>query len=392
MLEHEGEPFTAGRACSGRPHRRAALLDARATATSIDLTEGVLRGRARSRASSDGVVVGLRPRLDRRGHADGVRARRRARPAGALDRLVPREGDYEHNRLNADTNSHAHIRAAVVGPSETVPLAAGGSDRHLAAGRAAWTSTTARASARWSSRSSPSESVAPPSGRAAGAIPASGGDQMSRRLIRRPSPPFARGAVRLARRGRATPRPRSGPARSRTARCAARRSATARSGSRDVRKNSLGPHAIAESKLRVGFAGGAGNAVTVAGLQPLRGRRAPTALLVRGRGVTSRGAHREPGRYQVIFNRDVRGCAVRRHRSACIGATAPGPAEMLARRAWPRTSTAWPCARSTSTDALGGPLVPPAGGLLARRADRVWVAYDRTPIVPRSGDLRCAAS
>jgi secondary thiamine-phosphate synthase enzyme len=43
----------------------------------------------------------------------------------ALERLVPRDGDYEHNRLNHDTNSHAHIRAAIVGPSETVPLRAG---------------------------------------------------------------------------------------------------------------------------------------------------------------------------------------------------------------------------------------------------------------------------
>jgi secondary thiamine-phosphate synthase enzyme len=43
----------------------------------------------------------------------------------ALERLVPAEGDYEHNRLNADTNSHAHIRAAVVGPSETVPVRGG---------------------------------------------------------------------------------------------------------------------------------------------------------------------------------------------------------------------------------------------------------------------------
>ena len=42
-----------------------------------------------------------------------------------LDRLVPKEGDYEHNRLNADTNSHAHIRAALVGPSETVPIREG---------------------------------------------------------------------------------------------------------------------------------------------------------------------------------------------------------------------------------------------------------------------------
>jgi secondary thiamine-phosphate synthase enzyme len=43
----------------------------------------------------------------------------------ALERLVPREGQYEHNRLNHDTNSHAHIRAAIVGPSESVPLEAG---------------------------------------------------------------------------------------------------------------------------------------------------------------------------------------------------------------------------------------------------------------------------
>ena len=40
----------------------------------------------------------------------------------AMDRLIPAEGDYEHNRLNRDTNSHAHMRAAIVGPSETVPL------------------------------------------------------------------------------------------------------------------------------------------------------------------------------------------------------------------------------------------------------------------------------
>jgi secondary thiamine-phosphate synthase enzyme len=43
----------------------------------------------------------------------------------ALERLVPTEGDYEHNRLNHDTNSHAHIRAAIVGPSETIPIEAG---------------------------------------------------------------------------------------------------------------------------------------------------------------------------------------------------------------------------------------------------------------------------
>ena len=42
-----------------------------------------------------------------------------------LDRLIPAEGDYEHNRLNHDSNSHAHQRASVVGPSETVPVVDG---------------------------------------------------------------------------------------------------------------------------------------------------------------------------------------------------------------------------------------------------------------------------
>jgi len=42
-----------------------------------------------------------------------------------LDQLIPREGDYEHNRLNSDTHAHAHIRAAIVGPSEAIPIVEG---------------------------------------------------------------------------------------------------------------------------------------------------------------------------------------------------------------------------------------------------------------------------
>jgi secondary thiamine-phosphate synthase enzyme len=42
-----------------------------------------------------------------------------------LDRLVPRDAGWEHNRLNHDTNAHAHIKAAIVGPSETIPFEAG---------------------------------------------------------------------------------------------------------------------------------------------------------------------------------------------------------------------------------------------------------------------------
>jgi len=39
-----------------------------------------------------------------------------------LERLIPAAGEYEHNRLNHDTNSHAHQRASLVGPSLTVPV------------------------------------------------------------------------------------------------------------------------------------------------------------------------------------------------------------------------------------------------------------------------------
>jgi secondary thiamine-phosphate synthase enzyme len=39
-----------------------------------------------------------------------------------LDRLIPAGAQYEHNERNHDTNAHAHLRAAVIGPSETIPL------------------------------------------------------------------------------------------------------------------------------------------------------------------------------------------------------------------------------------------------------------------------------
>ena len=43
----------------------------------------------------------------------------------ALERLLPAGDDYEHDRLNADVNGHSHLRAALIGPSETLPIAGG---------------------------------------------------------------------------------------------------------------------------------------------------------------------------------------------------------------------------------------------------------------------------
>ena len=42
-----------------------------------------------------------------------------------LGRLIPAAGEYEHNRLNHDTNSHAHQRASIIGASEAVPVSGG---------------------------------------------------------------------------------------------------------------------------------------------------------------------------------------------------------------------------------------------------------------------------
>jgi secondary thiamine-phosphate synthase enzyme len=87
----------------------------------IDLTEGV-ESVVRSSGAEIGLVTVFVP-----GSTAAVTTME-FEPGGvhdlreALDRLIPSEGDYEHNRLNHDTNSHAHIRAAIVGPSESIAI------------------------------------------------------------------------------------------------------------------------------------------------------------------------------------------------------------------------------------------------------------------------------
>ena len=42
-----------------------------------------------------------------------------------LNAITPPTDRYEHNVRNHDTNGHAHIRAALVGPSVTIPFSNG---------------------------------------------------------------------------------------------------------------------------------------------------------------------------------------------------------------------------------------------------------------------------
>jgi secondary thiamine-phosphate synthase enzyme len=87
----------------------------------VDLTEGV-----RSVVESAGIASGLASVFVP--GATAAVTTMEYEPGGiqdlqrALERLVPREGHYEHNRLNGDTNAHAHLRAALVGPSVSVPV------------------------------------------------------------------------------------------------------------------------------------------------------------------------------------------------------------------------------------------------------------------------------
>ena len=94
----------------------------------VDLTDG-LAGALRSAEVSDGVVTvfvtGSTAAITTMEHEPGgVQDLQEA-----VERLVPRSrpdgGDYAHNTRNHDDNAHAHLRASLVGPSESVPLVAG---------------------------------------------------------------------------------------------------------------------------------------------------------------------------------------------------------------------------------------------------------------------------
>ena len=43
----------------------------------------------------------------------------------ALDQIAPPDGEYQHNSKWGDNNGMAHLRAALIGPSLTVPMSKG---------------------------------------------------------------------------------------------------------------------------------------------------------------------------------------------------------------------------------------------------------------------------
>ena len=109
-------------------HAGRLRLSTRGEGEIVDITEGVARVAATADAEHAVVCVFVT------GSTAAVTTME-YEPGGvqdlreALERLVPRsrpEGDdYAHNVRNDDDNAHAHLRASLIGPSETIPLVGG---------------------------------------------------------------------------------------------------------------------------------------------------------------------------------------------------------------------------------------------------------------------------
>ena len=105
-------------------HAALLRLSTRGGGDIVDLTPGlaeVLRTSELDRGVVCVFVEGSTAAITTMEHEPGGVEHLRA----ALERLVPADRDYAHNRLNGDDNAHAHLRASLVGPSVSVPLLGG---------------------------------------------------------------------------------------------------------------------------------------------------------------------------------------------------------------------------------------------------------------------------
>lgn len=99
-------------------------LSTRGNGEMHDVTDGVAES-VRQSGVTDGTVTVFVP-----GSTAGITTiefepgLRQDFPA-AMERLAPRDLPYEHDRTWHDGNGHSHVRASMIGPSVTVPVAAG---------------------------------------------------------------------------------------------------------------------------------------------------------------------------------------------------------------------------------------------------------------------------
>ena len=96
----------------------------RGNGDTIDITPGVERAIAESNTTNGVVtlfVVGSTAALTTIEYEDGA-----VHDLGrAIERIAPRGIEYEHHLRWGDDNGHSHVRAALLGPSLSVPFVGG---------------------------------------------------------------------------------------------------------------------------------------------------------------------------------------------------------------------------------------------------------------------------
>jgi secondary thiamine-phosphate synthase enzyme len=108
----------------GMIHREEVVLRTKGETEVRDVTDWA-RAVVRNSGVAEGLlhlfVPGSTAGLTTIEHEPGCVADLRA----AFERVAPRAADYEHNARWGDGNGFSHVRAALLGPSLTVPVAAG---------------------------------------------------------------------------------------------------------------------------------------------------------------------------------------------------------------------------------------------------------------------------
>ena len=99
-------------------------LSTRGNGDTVDITPGVKRAISEAQVSSGVVtlfVVGSTAALTTIEYEDGA-----LNDFGQLlERIAPRQIEYEHHLRWGDDNGHSHVRAALLGPSLSVPFVEG---------------------------------------------------------------------------------------------------------------------------------------------------------------------------------------------------------------------------------------------------------------------------
>ena len=99
-------------------------LSTRGNGDTVDVTPGLERALAESELSNGVVtlfVVGSTAALTTIEYENGA-----INDFGrVLEKIVPRHAEYEHHLRWGDDNGHSHVRAALLGPSLSVPFVGG---------------------------------------------------------------------------------------------------------------------------------------------------------------------------------------------------------------------------------------------------------------------------